>query len=270
VSSLLQKIIKVRRRTPLFPPSCFDAPSPTLIESSGKRGLRMNEIVDNLRAVKARIAEAARASGRSPGEISLVAIAKTHDRAAVEAALAAGQTIFGENRVQEAEAKYRPPLPGVELHLVGPLQSNKTRNAAALFDRIHSLDRIKIARRLEAHLEETGRTMQALIQVNIAGEEQKSGVSEKELPDFLEQLSSLKRLRVDGLMIIPPFFDDPNESIPYFRRLRELRDELNRKEVGGTELRHLSMGMTNDFPQAIAEGATMIRVGTAIFGARNY
>ena len=228
----------------------------------------MDSIADNLAALRARVAAAAAEAGRDPAEITLVAVAKTFARASVEEALAAGQRVFGENRVQEALAKYDPPLEGIELHLVGHLQSNKARAAAALFDRIHSLDSLKTARRLDRCLGELGRTMTALVQVNLGLEPQKSGVEESQASALLGELTSMDNLKVDGLMVLPPFFDDPQRARPYFRRLRELRDRLGELDLG-VELRHLSMGMTGDFVEAIAEGATMIRVGTAIFGHRN-
>ena len=228
----------------------------------------MNDIAENLAAIAENIANAAVANSRNPGDITLVAVSKTHPREVVEKALAAGQRVFGENKIQEAVLKFIPPIHGVELHMVGHLQSNKTRPAAALFDRIHSIDSLKTARRLDKHLQECGRTMKALVQVNVAMEDQKSGVSGKELPSLLEGLAELQYLKTDGLMILPPFFDDPVESVPYFRKLRELRDSLTGRF--GIDLQHLSMGMTNDYAEAIAEGATFIRVGTAIFGQRRY
>lgn len=228
----------------------------------------MNQIAENIASVRRRIAAAAETSGRDPADITLVAVSKTHPRETVETALVAGQTIFGENRIREAEVKFARPLPGAELHMVGHLQSNKTRVAAGLFDRIHSIDSLKTANRLDKHLAEAGRTMAALVQVNLGGEEQKSGIEATEVLDFLRELAKLDHLKTDGLMILPPFFDDPEETRPYFRDLRELRDELIKQDLGGIELRHLSMGMTNDYAAAVEEGATMVRVGTAIFGQR--
>jgi pyridoxal phosphate enzyme (YggS family) len=228
----------------------------------------MNKIAENLAAVAERIATAADANLRNSREITLVAVSKTHPREVVEEAFAAGQRVFGENKVQEAADKFNPPVRGAELHMVGHLQSNKTKLAAALFDRIHSIDSMKTARRLDKHLQEYGRTMKAFVQVNVAMEDQKSGVTEKDLPALLEGLAQLEYLKTDGLMILPPFFDDPEQSVPYFRKLRELRDRLTGRY--GVELEHLSMGMTNDYAEAIAEGATFIRVGTAIFGQRQY
>lgn len=227
----------------------------------------MTTITANLRRVLENLSQAALAAGRSPDEIALVAVSKTHTREAVIEVLSAGQRIFGENRVQEAEDKFIPTIPGIELHLVGHLQSNKTKPAAMLFDRIHSLDSFKIAERLERHLEENRRTLCALVQVNLGGEEQKSGIGEEAVHELLTQCADLKHLSVDGLMVLPPLFEDPSRTRPYFRRLRTLRDSL---QAHGFKLPHLSMGMTNDYREAIAEGATFIRVGTAIFGAREY
>lgn len=228
----------------------------------------MSEIAENLARLSEEVLHAAADCGRDAGDICIVAVAKTFPRAAVEAALAAGQRVFGENRVREAEEKYRRPLPGAEMHMVGHLQSNKAAAAARLFDRIHSLDSPHTAGRLDRHLGETGRTMRALVQVNLGMETQKSGIAAAELPAFIRGLAELRNLVVDGLMVLPPLSDDPEEMRPHFRRLRELRDGLNELDLGGIRLVHLSMGMTADFPVAIAEGATLIRVGTAIFGPR--
>jgi pyridoxal phosphate enzyme (YggS family) len=228
----------------------------------------LGSIAENIARVRAEIARAAVDANRDPNGITLVAVAKTKPREAIEEALAAGQTVFGENRVQEAEEKYVPPLPGAELHMVGHLQSNKAKTAAALFDRIHSIDSLKIARSLERHLADLGRTMKALVQVNLGQEPQKSGVDERETAALLRELAKLDRLEVDGLMVLPPFFNDPELTRPYFVALHELRARLSGLDIGGIELKHLSMGMTADYQVAIAEGATIVRVGTAIFGDR--
>lgn len=230
----------------------------------------MGVIAENLKAVRDRILRAAEECGRSPESIALVAVSKVFPRSSVEEALAAGQRIFGENRVQEAQGKYVPPIPGIELHMVGHLQSNKAKAAASLFHRIHSIDSIKTARRLDRFLGEAGRTMKALVQVNLGHEPQKSGIEVEETAKLLQELAKLSNLKVDGLMVLPPFFDDAEKTRPYFQRLRELRDSLNALDIGGIDFKHLSMGMTADFPEAIAEGATMIRIGTAIFGERRW
>jgi len=228
----------------------------------------LSAIATNLIRVRENIADAAAKAGRDPAEITLVAVSKTKPRGLIEEVLATGHNVFGENRVQEAETKFVPPLPGAELHMVGHLQSNKAKSAAALFDRIHSLDSLKTARRLDGYLAECGRTMMALVQVNLGHEPQKSGTDEQETASLLRELAKLERIEVDGLMVLPPFFDDPEQTRPYFIALREMRERLSKMDLGGIELAHLSMGMTADYPVAIEEGATMIRVGTAIFGAR--
>lgn len=228
----------------------------------------MSGIADNLIRVRRRIEEAAEAAGRDPAEITLVAVSKTMPRSAVEEALAAGHKVFGENRVQEAQEKYAPPLPGVELHMVGHLQSNKAKAAAGLFDRIHSIDSLKTARRLNSYLGEAGRKMKALVQVNLGHEPQKSGIEAEGTAALLRELARLSNLEVDGLMVLPPFFDDAEKARPYFVALRELRDRLSDLDLGGIRLEHLSMGMTADYQVAISEGATIVRVGTAIFGPR--
>jgi len=228
----------------------------------------MSGIADNLIRVRRRIEEAAEAAGRDPAGITLVAVSKTMPRSAVEEALAAGHKVFGENRVQEAQEKYVPPLPGVELHMVGHLQSNKAKAAAGLFDRIHSIDSLKTARRLDSYLGEAGRKMKALVQVNLGHEPQKSGIEAEGTAALLRELAQLSNLEVDGLMVLPPFFDDAEMARPYFVALRELRDRLNDLDLGGIRLEHLSMGMTADYQVAISEGATIVRVGTAIFGPR--
>ena len=228
----------------------------------------MSTIAENLAIVRRNIAAAAKRNGRDPADIILVAVSKTHPREIAEEALAAGQNVFGENRIQEAADKFSTPLPGAELHMIGHLQSNKTKVAAGLFDRIHSIDSLKTATRLDRHLEEAGRSMAALVQVNLGGEMQKSGIDAADILDFLRELAKLSRLKTDGLMILPPFFDDPEETRPYFQQLRRLRDELTKENLSDIELKHLSMGMTNDYAVAIEEGATIVRVGTAIFGQR--
>jgi pyridoxal phosphate enzyme (YggS family) len=217
-------------------------------------------IAQNLSIVRTRIAAAANRVGRDPGSVALVAVSKTFDAAAVAAAIAAGQRVFGENRVQEAAGKF-PALkashPDIELHLIGPLQTNKTRDAVALFDVIQSLDRDRLAQSLAAEMARSGRRPRLYVQVNIGAEPQKSGVSVEALPGLLAQCAALG-LAIEGLMCIPPA-DQPPE--PYFDRLAEL--------ARANGLAGLSMGMSGDYPAAIAAGATLIRVGSAIFGGRS-
>jgi pyridoxal phosphate enzyme (YggS family) len=221
-------------------------------------------------AVKARIEAAARKSGRSPGEVRLVAISKTHPPSLIKSLIELGATDLGENRVQEAEGKI--PEAGRDAtrwHLVGHLQANKARRALQLFDVIHSLDSSDLARRLDRLCVETGReSVPLLIQVDLGHEETKSGIDEHELPQLADEVRRLERLELTGLMTLPPFFEDPEQARPYFRRLRQLRDELAARGFFDDNRGELSMGMTHDFEVAIEEGATMVRIGTAIFGER--
>jgi len=222
--------------------------------------------------VKAIVAAAAEKCGRDPSEISLIAISKTHSASVVKELIALGARDLGENRVQEAETKI-PEVgqKGVRWHLVGHLQANKARKALGLFDVIHSLDSTELARRLDRLCVEIGReSLPLLIQVDLGHEETKSGVDEKELPQLVETVQKLAHLELIGLMTLPPFFEDPKQARPYFRRLRELRDDLARGGAFGERGGELSMGMTNDFGVAIEEGATMVRIGTAIFGERGH
>lgn len=222
--------------------------------------------------VKARIVAAAEQCGRDPSGITLIAISKTHPASVVKELIDLGATDLGENRVQEADTKI-PEVgqKGARWHLVGHLQANKARRALGLFDVIHSLDSIDLARRLDRLCVEVGReSLPLLIQVDLGHEETKSGVDEKELPQLVETVQQLQHLELIGLMTLPPFFEDPKQARPYFRRLRELRDELAGKGAFGECSGELSMGMTNDFAVAIEEGATMVRIGTAIFGERGH
>jgi len=214
----------------------------------------------NLHDIRARIAAAAAAVGRSASDVTLVAVAKTHPVEAVEAAIAAGQTVFGENRVQEAAAKY-PPLrsrhPAPVLHLIGPLQTNKVKEAVALFDVIETIDREKLARAVSAEMARQGRQPRLYVQVNIGEEPQKAGVPPRDADAFIRLCRDELGLALDGLMCIPPAAVAP---APYFALLREI---ATRNHLAG-----LSMGMSEDFETAVRLGATMVRVGSAIFGAR--
>jgi pyridoxal phosphate enzyme (YggS family) len=221
--------------------------------------------------VRARLAAATQRSGRQADQVRLIAISKTHPASVVQQAIELGATDLGENRVQEAEGKIAEiGREKVRWHLVGHLQANKSRRAVSLFDVIHSLDTVDLARRLDRLCVEEGRdSLPVLIQVDLGHEETKSGIDESEITHLVENLGPLTRVKLIGLMTLPPFFDDPEQSRPFFRRLRELRDELNRRGAFGDRTGELSMGMTHDFEVAIEEGATMVRVGTAIFGARH-
>ncbi len=229
-------------------------------------------IADRVAAVRERIALAAARAGRRPEDVTLVAVSKTFPAEAVRAGFEAGLRDFGENKVQEAEAKIASlgdlRAAGARFHLIGHLQDNKARKAAALFDRVHSIDGADRARRLARFLAETRREMPIFVQVDLAGEAAKHGVPEGELFPTLETIRALDALRVEGLMTLPPATDDPESARPYFRRLRELRDDaLERGLLRGS---HLSMGMSHDLEPAVEEGATMVRVGTALFGGRAY
>jgi PLP dependent protein len=217
-------------------------------------------IAANLSAVRSRIAAAARAAGRSDESVALVAVSKTHSAEAVSEALAAGHRVFGENRVQEAQAKYpalRAAFPDLTLHLIGPLQTNKVRDAVALFDVIETIDRSRLAEALAREMERTGRRLPCLIEVNTGEEAQKSGVMPAAAADFIIECRDHLGLPVVGLMCVPPLDEEPSS---HFALLRELARR--------TGLDLLSMGMSADFETAIRFGATHVRVGTAIFGAR--
>jgi PLP dependent protein len=223
-----------------------------------------------LAQIRAQIDAAALKCGRSPREVTLIAISKTHPASIVRQAIELGVTDIGENRVQEAEQKINEVgRTAARWHLVGHLQANKARRAVQLFDVIHSLDSLELARRLDRLcVEESRENLPVLIQVDLGHEATKSGINEDEVPALIEGLADLQRIAVVGVMTLPPFFDDPEHARPFFRKLRELRDDLAARGVFGDRKGELSMGMTNDFPVAIEEGATMVRIGTAIFGNR--
>jgi pyridoxal phosphate enzyme (YggS family) len=226
-------------------------------------------IADRVAAVRDRITRAAERASRAPDDVTLVAVSKTFPAEAVREAFAAGVRHFGENRVQEAEVKIEALSDerrrGLRWHLIGHLQSNKARRAQALFDMIQSVDSAALARRLERAAREEERRLRVLVQVDLAGEASKFGVPAEELPGVLEELQGLEGLSVEGLMVLPPYLEA--EAVrPYFRRLRVLRDEV--AEAGLLNGAELSMGMSHDFETAVEEGATLVRVGTAIFGER--
>lgn len=226
----------------------------------------MSQIENNLDAVRARISAAAGRAGRDPAGIRLVAVSKTHPFDAVRAAWDAGQKVFGESRVQEALAKI-PLLPaGVEWHFIGHLQTNKIRRALPGFALFHGVDNADTARQIDRIAAETGARPRVLLEVNVSGERSKFGFSPESLLAELDGLLSLPRLQVAGLMTIAPYDEDPEKSRPFFAALRGFRDEVERR--GGVPLPELSMGMSGDFEPAIAEGATIVRVGSAIFGER--
>jgi len=226
----------------------------------------MTSIAENLERVREQIAGAAAKVGRAAGEIELVAIAKTHSADKVREAIEAGQTLFGESRVQEARAKI-PELPSnLRWHFVGHLQKNKIRHALPLFEMIHSADSLGLAQEINRIAEEQGMHPRVLLEVNVAGEGSKFGFSPDKLRDQMESLLALPRLSILGLMTIPPLSKEAEASRKYFVQLRELRDRLQTEFH--VDLAQLSMGMTEDFVVAVEEGATLVRVGTAIFGQR--
>ena len=232
----------------------------------------MSTIVQNLQAVDASIVAAANAAGRQPGEVRLLAVSKTFPPEAVLEAFAAGQNAFGENYLQEAldkMAAVSAALPGreIEWHFIGPIQSNKTRPIAAHFDWVHTVERLKIAQRLSEQRPEQRGPLNICLQVNISGEVSKSGVSPEELPELARAVAGLPRLRLRGLMAIPEPEADVARQRAAFRRLRELAEALRAQ---GMALDTLSMGMSADMGAAIAEGSTMVRIGSAIFGMRTY
>lgn len=230
----------------------------------------MTDPATNLQTIRAQIDDVASACGRPPRSVTLLAITKTFPVEVIAAAMAGGQTRFGENRVQEAEDKIRHfrHIPGLEWHLVGHLQSNKARLAAELFDVIHSVDSLKLARRISDACVSMNRTVSVFIQTDLAHEETKFGVDAALVPELVDAVSELRGIRLDGLMTLPPFFEDPERTRPFFAKLRELRDSLESSRPGCLGAGHLSMGMSHDFEVAIQEGATIIRIGTAIFGER--
>ncbi|HSU19036.1 MAG TPA: YggS family pyridoxal phosphate-dependent enzyme [Acidobacteriaceae bacterium] len=226
-------------------------------------------IAANLDRVRNEIADACTRAHRDPATVALMAVSKMHPAEAILEAHAAGQRLFGENRVQEAQAKL-PQLTGLEglqLHLIGPLQNNKTNKAPELFQAVDTLDNLKTAERLDRAAHDANKRLPVLIEVKLSPEETKHGIDPAALPTLLDQLAGLPNLDVRGLMTVPPWSEDPETARPYFEQLRRLRDEL---QPAHPDLTELSMGMTNDFRVAIEEGSTTVRIGTAIFGKRVY
>lgn len=229
----------------------------------------MVDITGNCQRVMEAIADVAARSGRDPQQVKLLAATKTQPAPAVRAAIEAGVRLVGENYVQEAQAKKEAVGGMAEWHLIGHLQRNKARAALGLFSVIQSLDNLRLARILDREAREQDCDVDVLMEVNLAGERSKTGVAEEGLAPLLREVSGLSRIRVKGLMIVPPFAEDPEASRPYFRKLRELRDSLNQLGLPNVALEELSMGMTHDYRVAVAEGSTLVRVGTALFGPRS-
>ena len=226
------------------------------------------DIAANYRNIKARMGEAAAQAGRDAHAIRLLAAAKGQSVEAIRAALATGVALVGENYVQEATEK-KPQLSELaEWHMIGHLQRNKAKIAVELFDSIESLDSIALARELDKEGEKRGKVVRAFVEVNLAGEESKSGIAKGAVVSLMEAVAGLSHLRIDGLMTVPPFRENLEDVRPYFRQLRELKEHLNALGLPNVELKELSMGMTHDYTVAIEEGATIVRIGRAIFGSR--
>jgi PLP dependent protein len=225
----------------------------------------MSTIRENLSRVRERIERAAQKAGRDPKEIELVAASKTVEVARIKEAIEAGVSILGENYVQEAEKKIEALGKPVSWHFIGHLQSNKARYAVRLFDVIHSIDSIPLAEELNRRAEQPDRVIKVMIEVNLSKEATKFGTDEEKVLNLAKRIQSSKHLSLEGLMTMPPYFDSPEMSRPYYVALRELKERMTKE---GIPMKELSMGMSNDFEIAIEEGATYVRVGTAIFGPR--
>jgi len=229
-------------------------------------------IAENISHVHDRIAVAARRAGRNPQEIALLAVSKTFPAGHIRQAYEAGMRIFGENRVQEFATKAEAvrELREAQWHMIGHLQTNKAAKAVELFSAVDSVDSLKLAEKLNVAAQKIGKKLAVLIELNLGGEEAKSGIApdKPELEQILQSAPQLEHMAIDGLMTIPPFTEDPQQARPYFRKLRELRDKLALRKLPGVSMDTLSMGMSHDFEVAIEEGSTYVRVGTAIFGER--
>jgi hypothetical protein len=225
-------------------------------------------IASNLTEIRARIAAACARSQRDPGSVRLVAVSKTHPAASVDAPAAAGQEIFGENYVQEFVSKTEEVTAPVQWHFIGSLQSNKVKYLAGKVAMIHSVDRLSLAEELDRQWGKLGQTLEILIEVNLGDEESKGGASADAAIELVRRVATLPHLQICGLMALPPYLEDAEAVRPYFRRLRELSERIAADNIAGVVMRELSMGMSHDFEVAIEEGATLVRVGTAIFGAR--
>lgn len=232
--------------------------------------LDSERIRENIKKIHEQMEEAAIKSGRKKEEILLLAVTKTVAPEAINTAIEEGITAFGENRFQEASAKIPQIKSEAVWHMVGHLQSNKAKGAVELFQMIHSLDSIKLARKIDAHAREYGKIQPCLVEVHLSGEESKFGIDPDDLRGFLQSCSSLDHITIQGLMTIPPYEPDLELSRPFFQHLKELEKEASGWNIKNASLKELSMGMTEDFAVAIEEGSTIIRVGRGIFGERNY
>jgi len=229
----------------------------------------MSQIADNLTILEERIANAVSKAGRNAQDIKLIAVSKTVDAERIKQAIEAGATILGENYIQEARNKIKEIGQGARWDFIGHLQSNKAKYAVDLFEMIHSVDRLSLAQEINRVAEKKGKKVRILVQVNISGEETKSGINPQKVRTLIGEIASMSNLSLEGLMTMPPYFDDPEKARPYFTALRELRDTILKESIGDIILQELSMGMSGDFEVAIEEGSTMVRIGTAIFGERS-
>jgi PLP dependent protein len=225
-------------------------------------------ISGNLARINERIRAAAEKAGRDPASVHLVAVSKTRPAADIIAAFQAGQTVFGENYIQELVPKLAEVREAVQWHFIGHLQSNKVKYIAGQVTLIHSVDRISLATEIDRQWGKLGKVCDVLIQVNISGEATKSGTTEEGAIQLVRECALLPNIKVKGLMTMPPFFDDPDAARPYFAELRRLSKVVSAQQIAGVEMAELSMGMSGDFEAAVQEGATLVRIGTAIFGER--
>jgi len=225
-------------------------------------------IAENIAGIRRRLNAAAARAGRDPDSVRLMAVSKTVEPDRVRQAIGAGITLLGENYVQEAREKIPVIGHGVEWHMIGHLQTNKVKYVVNLFDWIHSVDRLELAQELDKRAGQNSRTLKVMIEVNVSGEASKSGAEPSQVLELVRQIAALPHLQVRGLMTMPPYSDQPETSRPYFQSLRGLRDEIRVAALPNISMDELSMGMTDDFEVAIEEGATIIRVGRAIFGER--
>jgi hypothetical protein len=226
------------------------------------------DVAANYRKVLERIGEAAAKCGRDPAEIRILAASKSQDVSRIRAAIEAGIRLFGENYVQEAREKREVIEEPVEWHMIGHLQRNKVNLALEFFDLIESLDGLELAKALDKQGKKLGKVVRTFVEINLGGEQTKSGIAQDKVPSLLQEVGSLSHVQVDGLMTMPPFTEKAEEARPYFRALREMKERFSGLKIPHVDLRELSMGMTHDYLVAIEEGATLIRIGTAIFGPR--
>lgn len=228
----------------------------------------MAGVEENYRKIMERIGEAATKCGRSAAAVKLLGAAKSQNAEAIRAAIAAGLALVGENYVQEAQGKRKAVAERAEWHMIGHLQRNKAKAAVEIFDVIESLDSIALARELDKEGRRRGRVVRVFVEVNLGGEESKSGIAKGAVEALLEQAAPLANLGIEGLMTVPPFRENPEQSRRYFRELAEIKERISRRGIANVGLKELSMGMSHDYAVAVEEGATIVRIGTALFGPR--